>query len=66
MAEHILVTGPIHGPIPIQHKDYPDGLVDVTENQMVFTNKATMLAVAKAIEVAHKARKTGPYTPPED
>jgi len=33
---------------------------------MVFTSKATMLAVAKAIERAHKARKTGPYTPPED
>jgi len=25
MAEHVLVTGPIHGPIPINHKDYPDG-----------------------------------------
>lgn len=66
MAVHALVTGPITGTVPIDHKKYPDGEVDVTPDVLQFTSKAEMLAVAEAIGDAHKTRRTGPYAPPEE
>lgn len=60
MAEHVLVTGPITGRIPISHDAHPDGHIDVTPAVLIFDSIEQVQAVAAAIEDEHRVRGTHP------
>ena len=55
-----LITGPISGRIPIKHKAYPEGHVDVTPDVLLFDDQKDLDAVAAAIEDEHRFRGTHP------
>lgn len=57
---HALVTGPISGRIPVKHKAYPEGHVDVTPDVLLFDDLELVKAIAVAIEDEHTFRGTHP------
>jgi hypothetical protein len=63
---YALVTGPISGTVPISHKKFPDGEVDVTPDILTFDTLAEVKAVGAAIGKAHKEAGTGPFREPEE
>ena len=60
MAEHLVVTGPLDGRIPISHPKHPEGWVDVTPPVLTCDDDDHAAAVLEAIEHEHAARGTHP------